>query len=144
VATFHKKPFAEFRPYSIVIMSQEQRTDSGAESPALSRSASPEPQLERSPSNEAAPRRRPYKRRGGRENRGLDLPIEDTSRSLTQTVGQVGQTANQVGQTAQQAASPAGGKDTLKLRLDLNLDVDIQIKARVHGDVTLSLQRVPF
>ncbi|KAF8227284.1 hypothetical protein L208DRAFT_312353 [Tricholoma matsutake] len=27
----------------------------------------------------------------------------------------------------------------LRLRLDLNLDVDIQIKARVHGDVTLSL-----
>ena len=28
----------------------------------------------------------------------------------------------------------------LKIRLDLNLDVDIQIRARVHGDVTLSLQ----
>ncbi|KAK0227857.1 hypothetical protein IW262DRAFT_1455052 [Armillaria fumosa] len=31
------------------------------------------------------------------------------------------------------------GKDTLKLRLELNLAVDISIKARVHGDVTLSL-----
>ncbi|KAJ6465291.1 hypothetical protein C8R45DRAFT_1173706 [Mycena sanguinolenta] len=30
-------------------------------------------------------------------------------------------------------------KDAFKLRLDLNLDVDVQIKARVHGDVTLSL-----
>ncbi|KAK0457430.1 uncharacterized protein EV420DRAFT_493138 [Desarmillaria tabescens] len=32
-----------------------------------------------------------------------------------------------------------GGKNTLKLRLDLNLAVDISIKARVHGDVSLSL-----
>ncbi|KAK0185934.1 hypothetical protein F5146DRAFT_162047 [Armillaria mellea] len=30
-------------------------------------------------------------------------------------------------------------KDTLKLKLELNLAVDITIKARVHGDVTLSL-----
>lgn len=126
-------------------MSQEPRTESGAESPALSRSPSPEPELERSPSDEAAPtRRRPYKRRGGRESRTANLPLasEDPGRSLTQKVGQVGQTANQVGRTAGQVAAAPGaspGKDTLKLRLDLNLDVDIQIKARVHGDVTLSL-----
>ncbi|KAJ3757809.1 hypothetical protein F5880DRAFT_1616180 [Lentinula raphanica] len=30
-------------------------------------------------------------------------------------------------------------KDTLKLRLDLNLDVAVEIKARVHGDLTLTL-----
>lgn len=122
-------------------MSQEPRRESGAETPEISRSPSPEPELEPSPG--AAPsRRRPYKRREGREARGLNLPLagEDPGRSLTQTVGQVGQTANQVGQAAGQVAGkPAGGKDTLKLRLDLNLDVDIQIKARVHGDVTLSL-----
>jgi hypothetical protein len=33
-----------------------------------------------------------------------------------------------------------GKQTSLKLRLDLNLDVDIQIRARVHGDVTLSLE----
>ncbi|KID64273.1 hypothetical protein MAN_06447, partial [Metarhizium hybridum] len=27
----------------------------------------------------------------------------------------------------------------LKLRLDLNLDVDIQLRAKIHGDVTLAL-----
>jgi len=33
-----------------------------------------------------------------------------------------------------------GGKDdTLKLRLDLNLDVAVELRAKVHGDVTLSL-----
>ena len=35
-----------------------------------------------------------------------------------------------------------GGKDDskpLKLRLDLNLDVAVELKAKVHGDVTLSL-----
>ena len=31
------------------------------------------------------------------------------------------------------------GKDAFKLMLEINLEVDIQIKARVHGDVTLSL-----
>ncbi|KIY72676.1 hypothetical protein CYLTODRAFT_19350 [Cylindrobasidium torrendii FP15055 ss-10] len=36
---------------------------------------------------------------------------------------------------------PAGGeqKDTLKLRLDINLDIEVTIKAKIHGDVTLSL-----
>ena len=29
--------------------------------------------------------------------------------------------------------------ESLKLRLDLNLEVDIQVRARVHGDVQLSL-----
>jgi hypothetical protein len=31
------------------------------------------------------------------------------------------------------------GKDTLRLRLDLNLDIEIQLKARIHGDLELSL-----
>ncbi|KAF8916502.1 hypothetical protein CPB85DRAFT_1432180 [Mucidula mucida] len=38
-----------------------------------------------------------------------------------------------------QGAPQESGKDTLKLRLDLNLDVEVTIKAKVHGDVTLSL-----
>lgn len=46
---------------------------------------------------------------------------------------------NTLGQVTGGQQSGGGGKDTLKLRLDLNLDVDVQIKARIHGDVTLSL-----
>ena len=65
----------------------------------------------------------------------------DTNRAVGDPVGgalgQVGQIAQGVTQAA--PAPGRGGKDTLKLRLDLNLDVDVQIKARVHGDVTLSL-----
>ncbi|KAJ3727861.1 hypothetical protein C8R42DRAFT_349064 [Lentinula raphanica] len=34
-----------------------------------------------------------------------------------------------------------GGDEPLKLRLDLNLDVAVEVKARVHGDLTLSLLR---
>ncbi|KAK0482354.1 hypothetical protein IW261DRAFT_1467377 [Armillaria novae-zelandiae] len=30
-------------------------------------------------------------------------------------------------------------REALKLRLDLNLEVDITIKAKVNGDITLSL-----
>lgn len=57
---------------------------------------------------------------------------------LSNTAGQAGQV---LGNPPAQAAAPQGGgkKEALKLRLDLNLDVDVQIKARVHGDVTLSL-----
>jgi len=52
--------------------------------------------------------------------------------------GQAGQLlGNTLGQVT--GSEPGKKSDTLKLRLDLNLDVDVQIKARVHGDVTLSL-----
>jgi hypothetical protein len=30
-------------------------------------------------------------------------------------------------------------KNPLKLRLDLNLDVEIELRAKIHGDVTLAL-----
>jgi len=33
------------------------------------------------------------------------------------------------------------GDKPLKLRLDLNLDVAVELKARVHGDLTISLLR---
>ncbi|KXS17463.1 hypothetical protein M427DRAFT_30294 [Gonapodya prolifera JEL478] len=39
--------------------------------------------------------------------------------------------------------APRGKSNTLKLRLDINLDVDVQLKARVHGDITLSLLDIP-
>lgn len=32
-----------------------------------------------------------------------------------------------------------GGKQPLRLRLDLNLEVDIELRARIHGDLTLAL-----
>ncbi|KAH8834962.1 hypothetical protein DL96DRAFT_1572373 [Flagelloscypha sp. PMI_526] len=38
-----------------------------------------------------------------------------------------------------QPPNPGPPKGTLSLRLDLNLDVHVEIKAKIHGDVTLSL-----
>lgn len=41
-----------------------------------------------------------------------------------------------------QRTTESGKRDNdnpLKLRLDLNLDVDIQLKAKIRGDITLSL-----
>lgn len=32
-----------------------------------------------------------------------------------------------------------GGDKPLKLRLDLNLDAEVTLKAKIHGDITLSL-----
>ncbi|THU88251.1 hypothetical protein K435DRAFT_969570 [Dendrothele bispora CBS 962.96] len=54
-----------------------------------------------------------------------------------------------VGKTAGAVAGGGGNEDgdddmgdkPLKLRLDLNLDVAVELKARVHGDLTLSLLR---
>ncbi|KAK0482362.1 hypothetical protein IW261DRAFT_1467427 [Armillaria novae-zelandiae] len=37
------------------------------------------------------------------------------------------------------AVAPKPYREALKLRLDLNLEVDITIKAKVNGDITLSL-----
>lgn len=53
----------------------------------------------------------------------------------------LGQAGALLGNTLGQAmGGGGGGKETaLQLRLDLNLDVDVQIKATIHGDVTLSL-----
>jgi hypothetical protein len=38
-----------------------------------------------------------------------------------------------------QQQSALDEQDGLKLKLDLNLDVEVELKARVHGDLTLSL-----
>ena len=35
--------------------------------------------------------------------------------------------------------SPKKSNDQLRLRLDLNLDIEVQLKARIEGDITLSL-----
>lgn len=45
------------------------------------------------------------------------------------------------GQNEQSGAtgSPLMDKDGLKLRLELNLDIEIELKARIQGDLTLSL-----
>ncbi|KAK6355964.1 hypothetical protein TWF718_000340 [Orbilia javanica] len=42
---------------------------------------------------------------------------------------------------AQIQQQPEAGKksDPIKLRLDLNLEVEVELKARIHGDLTLSL-----
>jgi hypothetical protein len=45
----------------------------------------------------------------------------------------------QQGQIMQQHADRSGGKQPLRLRLDLNLEVDIELRARIHGDLTLAL-----
>ncbi|KAJ7454403.1 hypothetical protein FB451DRAFT_1279844 [Mycena latifolia] len=35
--------------------------------------------------------------------------------------------------------APARPNSSVKLRLDLNLDIEVTIKAKIHGDITLSL-----
>jgi hypothetical protein len=81
-------------------------------------------------------RRRQKKNQGG-------LPAID---DVQETVGGVTKTAtgavDKVGDTAGAltgGGKKEGGDDTLSLRLDLNLDVYVKLKAKVHGDLTLSL-----
>ncbi|KAK0463620.1 uncharacterized protein EV420DRAFT_1099647 [Desarmillaria tabescens] len=80
-----------------------------------------------------------YRRNRRQGGGGLPLGGEDPARAVSGTVNQLGQTARGVANVGGGGSRSGGQKDTLKLRLDLNLDVEITIKARVHGDVTLSL-----
>jgi hypothetical protein len=83
----------------------------------------------------------PPRRRRKPQNKGA-LPAVD---ELQDTVGGVTKTAtgavDTIGNTA--GALTGGGEkkkdDTLSLRLDLNLDVYVKLKAKVHGDLTLTL-----
>ncbi|KAI9498883.1 hypothetical protein BDB00DRAFT_866951 [Zychaea mexicana] len=63
--------------------------------------------------------------------------------SLNQSIEEVGDTAGQLANTAadidKPRVPPSDYDDALKLRLDLNLDAEITLKAKLHGDVTLSL-----
>lgn len=49
------------------------------------------------------------------------------------------QTSNGVTKTQQQVRSH-GGEESLSVRLDLNLEAEVFLRAKIYGDVTLSLQ----
>ena len=83
----------------------------------------------------------PPQRRRKPQKKGA-LPAVD---ELQDTVGGVTKTAtgavDTIGNTAGALTGHGEkkGEDTLSLRLDLNLDVYVKLKAKVHGDLTLSL-----
>jgi hypothetical protein len=43
------------------------------------------------------------------------------------------------GDSTEEPESSKKSNDQLRLRLDLNLDIEVQLKARIEGDITLSL-----
>ncbi|TRM65193.1 hypothetical protein BD626DRAFT_487973 [Schizophyllum amplum] len=67
--------------------------------------------------------------------------VNGLTKGATDTVGGLGKNTlgGLTGGGGEQKEEGGGGDDTLKLRLDLNLDVWVELKAKVHGDVTLSL-----
>ncbi|PVF95345.1 hypothetical protein CPB86DRAFT_788088 [Serendipita vermifera] len=70
------------------------------------------------------------------------LPSPDTSKQYyTGGLGLGGQPLQSPGHSSsgREANNDEPPKRVLKLRLDLNLEIDVQIKAKIHGDVTLSL-----
>lgn len=78
---------------------------------------------------------RKNRRRGGNKS-GLPAveEVEDRDRAVAKAP------ANQQPQQPPAESSGGGGaKDTLRLRLDLNLEIEVTIKAKIHGDLTLSL-----
>lgn len=101
------------------------------------------------------------RRRGGNRRRSRaprsQTPYSDSSEALlpdqlqqlsflTQQLNDLASGEGGAGSVLQQplnqSMAPQGGgekNESLKLRLDLNLDVEVTIKAKVHGDVTLSL-----
>ncbi|TEB27380.1 hypothetical protein FA13DRAFT_1712547 [Coprinellus micaceus] len=122
-----------------------------------SRSASPNPMEdweEEAPQQQRAPAEAPRRRRQPQQQQYYGPPAQQQQQQgalqplggvggVTNTAGQAGQLlGNTLGQVTGQEGGGGKKSDTLKLRLDLNLDVDVQIKARIHGDVTLSLLRL--
>ncbi|THU82634.1 hypothetical protein K435DRAFT_872116 [Dendrothele bispora CBS 962.96] len=89
------------------------------------------------------------RRRGQRRNNGglTDIgELDDTTNQVGQVartgkgaVDTVGKTAGAVAGGGDEDGDDDMGDKPLKLRLDLNLDVAVELKARVHGDLTLSL-----
>ena len=99
-----------------------------------------------------SPSPRPQRTRRGRSRtpRGLSEGPSDSEQQATQPRSrrndrQVQRRHEALGGLLQKGGNQdqvGGGsqkKDALKLRLDLNLDIEVTIKAKVHGDVTLSL-----
>lgn len=91
------------------------------------------------------PRRRGGKKSGGDlpavgELEELTSPAQGALSKATGTLGGVtGALGGATGGGEKSGGGGGGGKDTLSLRLDLNLEVEITIKAKIHGDLTLSL-----
>ena len=82
-------------------------------------------------------------RRRGKKQRGLP-GIEDFDREVrgqygTPTLTRPLPGVDEFDEVVRGGQQKEDKKDTLKLRLDLNLDVAVELKAKVHGDVTLSL-----
>lgn len=69
-----------------------------------------------------------------------DLPAVDERRDTTSAVVNTPRnTANKLAETVAKNAADSGQDSTLSLRLDLNLDVYVKLKAKIHGDITLTL-----
>lgn len=69
-----------------------------------------------------------------------DQAQEDTSGKAVQARRRPGQTISSKDKTP--AAKQKKGIDDeegLKLKLDINLDIEVELKARIHGDLTLAL-----
>ncbi|KAG2027601.1 hypothetical protein GB937_000040 [Aspergillus fischeri] len=101
------------------------------------------------PSNHRERRRRPRRRD---EQRIVPFGADSVGREVGRRRGDAGGTMDNIsnvngmmmGQDQQNQAQPEKqqkeSKDnTLSLRLDLNLEIEVQLKARIHGDLTLSL-----
>ncbi|KAJ3871519.1 hypothetical protein F5051DRAFT_423267, partial [Lentinula edodes] len=120
-------------------------TMAGGTSPPLAQQRSRR-RASRSPSVATDPGSRPPRNRrrgGGQQNQGGGGPIgglPGVNKVADTVTGAVGSVGDAVGGLLGGVAGGGGGGDKpLKLRLDLNLDVAVEIKARVHGDLTISL-----
>lgn len=88
--------------------------------------------------------RRKNRRRGGNGGGGGDLPrVDETTAGGSQSVPIT--STYEIPHTTtfslgdKDGSSSSGGKRAPRLRLDLNLDIEIHMKAKIRGDITLSL-----
>jgi hypothetical protein len=107
------------------------------------------PDMPNSPSapEHEVPQERKARRSAAVRDRQADRPGVDPAIFDNDTTGKQLTTPNRGAQQApNQQTGPVGkrssrteGKEPLRLRLDVNLDLDIELRARIHGDVTLAL-----
>jgi len=71
--------------------------------------------------------RRRNKKSGYESSATEEIPLRERQRPPQQQI------------QPQQEAAPPKKNDPMKLRLDLNLEIEVELKARIHGDLTLAL-----
>ncbi|KAG9217850.1 hypothetical protein CCMSSC00406_0005220 [Pleurotus cornucopiae] len=134
---------SQSRPASVAPSDHEQHSPVRERSrPANGRSPTPRrPSPDSSDAESPVPSRR--RRRRGKDRDLSALQEEENDRQVARRAQDAAARSHNGPREVERRGADEDdmGDKPLKLRLDLNLDVDVELRAKVHGDVTLALLR---